>query len=252
MNKVCQLLTALCLVALLAPAAMACDCQKSEAAAPTETAQQTPDAQTLITTPPADEAAPTAELAKPTAMERVVEAQWMSNMPDGKFHPEKFVTRADLATVLVKAFNLNKRDAVSEPDIAIPDVPKTYWAYPQIQMMLKTNTMDGYHRDERFYPNQRVNRAEGFAILAQAYGVFQFEPDTLQQVFAPYSDVSKIPGWASKAMATALHEGFVNTEAKGDTQWIRPLAPLTRGDLAFALDKYLDRLYNAPGGVAKP
>lgn len=173
---------------------------------------------------------------------RVVNAKLMTPFADGQFHPERGVNRADLATILVKAFALNKRDITKEADFQIPDVPSTFWAYPSIQIALKTNTMREYHADEKFYPNQQITRSEGFAILAQAYGVFQFAPDTLQEIFSDYSDADKIPAWAKKAMATALHEGFVNTSGSvpGKIQ-IHPMAPLTRGDLAYALTKYLDR-----------
>ena len=40
-------------------------------------------------------------------------------------------------------------------------------------------------------------------------------------------------------MATALYEGFVNVEL--GTNKINPLKPMTRGDMAYALSKYLER-----------
>lgn len=176
----------------------------------------------------------------PTAIERVVSAQWMSLYKDGKFHPERYVTRAELASVLVKAFELDKRISTNRPDYAIPDVPSTLWAYPSIQMMLKTNTMLGYHQDERFYPFQPVNKAEGYAIIGQAYGVFQFEPDTLQEILAPYHDANKIPAWAVKAVATTINSNFVQYQTKDGTRWLHPLEPMTRADLAYSLNQYLD------------
>jgi hypothetical protein len=40
-------------------------------------------------------------------------------------------------------------------------------------------------------------------------------------------------------LATALYEGFVNVDAA--TNQIKPLEPMTRGDMAYALSKYLER-----------
>ncbi|MBY0404727.1 MAG: S-layer homology domain-containing protein [Cyanobacteria bacterium] len=187
--------------------------------------------------PPAQTKSETA----PVDLNSIVSANWMLPFPDGKFHAEAVLTRAELASVLVNAFDLSKRNVVRESDFKIPDVPQNFWAYNAIQKALKTNTMKEYHSDEKFYPNQKIDRAEGFAILAQAYGVYQFEKNTQKEVMDHYSDAKLIPAWAHKAMATALHEGFVNTEKKGSALLIKPTAPFTRGDLAYALSQYMSR-----------
>jgi hypothetical protein len=98
--------------------------------------------------------------------------------------------------------------------------------------------MTGY-RSGQFFPNQRVTRAEAFSILAQAYGVFQFPDDTVAQLLSKYPDSDRIPNWAKKSVATALYEGFINVDAT--TNQIKPLEPMTRGDMAYALSKYLER-----------
>jgi hypothetical protein len=196
-------------------------------------------------------AAPRVVKDSPSEMiQKVVNAKYMTGYPDGNFYPERGVSRAELASILVKVFQLDKRRVGSPKPIRLLDVPDTYWAYPAIQNVLRTDIMEGYHRDNRFFPNQKVTRAEGFAIFAQAYGVFQFEDDTLEKIVAPYADIDKVPAWAQKAMATALHEGFVNTQPLSPTAEagaesghlvIHPLAPMTRGDLAYALAQYIDR-----------
>jgi S-layer homology domain len=140
--------------------------------------------------------------------------------------------------LLVKTFDLDKRKTAQKPDIDLPDVPKSHWAYNPIQVVLKTGTMAGY-RDGMFFPNQRVTRAEALAIFAQAYGVFQFPDTTIAEILASYPDAGEIPNWARKSMATALYEGFVNLES--GTNKINPLKPITRGDIAYALAKYLER-----------
>ena len=98
--------------------------------------------------------------------------------------------------------------------------------------------MNGY-RDGMFFPNQRVSRAEAFAIFAQAHGVFQFSDENIAAIMGKYPDSVTIPAWAKKSMATALYEGFVNTDAA--TNSINPLNPMTRADMAYALSQYLER-----------
>jgi hypothetical protein len=170
-------------------------------------------------------------------IQMVLAANWMTNYPDNNFHPERIISRADLASIMVKAFRLDKRQAVSKEKIVVPDVPPSHPAYKDIQTVLKTDIMRGY-RGNLFFPNQRVTRAEALAIFAQAYGVFQFPDETVNEILAPHPDAASIPPWARKAIATVVAEAFVNTDTQGN---IYPLKPMTRGDMAYVLSKYLQR-----------
>lgn len=172
-------------------------------------------------------------------IQQVVAAGLMTNFQDGNFYPEKPLSRAELATILVKTFKLDKRaSAQKETVLEVPDVPSSHWASNDIQVVLKTGIMNGY-RDGMFFPNQRVSRAEAFAIFAQAHGVFQFPDENVAAIMDKYPDSATIPAWAKKSMATALYEGFVNTDAA--TNRINPLNPMTRADMAYALSQYLER-----------
>ena len=186
------------------------------------------------------------------AIKRVVTAKLMTNFSDGNFYAEKLMSRAELAAIMVKTFALDKRNLPSE-DVEVADVPSSHWAYKDIQTVLKTEIMKGY-RGNLFFPNQRVTRAEGLAIFAQAYGVFQFSDDTVAGILSPYSDAESIPNWAKKAIATVVTEGFID-EAQNK---LSPLKPMTRGDMAYVLSQYLERQQPqadtpvVPGGSVNP
>ncbi|MFW9260055.1 MULTISPECIES: S-layer homology domain-containing protein [Nostoc] len=176
------------------------------------------------------------------SIQQVTAVKWMTNFPDGKFYPERLLSRAELASIMVKAFRLDKREAVNKANLTVPDVPRSYWAFNDIQTVLKTDIMKGYRGNE-FFPNQKVTRAEALAIFAQAYGVFQFPDDAVNEILASYPDEKSIPTWARKAIATVATEGFLNTDAQGN---ISPLKPVTRGDMAYVLSKYLQRQQQQP------
>ncbi len=176
------------------------------------------------------------------SIQQVTAAKWMTNFPDGKFYPERLLSRAELASIMVKAFRLDKREAVNKENLVIPDVPRSYWAFNDIQTVLKTDIMKGYRGNE-FFPNQKVTRAEALAIFAQAYGVFQFPDEAVNEILASHPDEKSIPVWARKAIATVATEGFLNTDAQSN---ISPLKPVTRGDMAYVLSKYLQRQQRQP------
>lgn len=184
-----------------------------------------------------------------STIQQVLNAKLMTNLPDGRFYPERLISRAELASILVKSFQLDKRQAAKQRNaVFVPDVPSSYWAFNDIQIVLKTDIMKGY-RGNLFFPNQRITRAEALAIFAQAYGVFQFSDDSVSEILSPYADAATIPPWAKKAIATVVSEGFINTDPQGN---LSPLRPMTRGDMAYLLSKYLQRQQQQPDTPVVP
>lgn len=147
---------------------------------------------------------------------------------------EAILNRAELAQILVQSFHLDRRQPQDQSAVYLEDVPPSHWAYQDIQLVLQSGIMTGY-REGRFFPEQRLTRVEAFSIFAQAHGIYQFSDQTVAGILAKYPDSAQIPSWARKPMATALQEGFINT--RYDNQ-IDPLSPMTRADLAYALNQY--------------
>ncbi|MBD2055761.1 S-layer homology domain-containing protein [Oculatella sp. FACHB-28] len=174
-------------------------------------------------------------------VDRVVNAGLMSRSANGDFRADALLSRAELASILVKTFQLDRRNPDQAMVIQMQDVPESHWAYNDIQTVLRNGIMTGY-REGRFFPEQRVSRAEAFSIFAQAYGVFQFPNETIDEILAQYPDSTDIPAWARRSMATALYEGFVNVDASSQ---IGPLRPMTRGDMAYGLSRYLENQQNS-------
>jgi hypothetical protein len=162
----------------------------------------------------------------------------MNAFPDGQFHQERSLSRAELASILVKTFKLNTRQVPHPLSVDLRDVPNSFWAANDINTVVRQGVMSGY-RPQCFYPNQAVTRAEAYAIFAQAYGVQQLDDATVKITLSQYPDADQIPAWGKKAMATSLKNGFVDAPPQGK---LRPLQPMTRGDIALALNQYLIRL----------
>ncbi|MCT7988073.1 S-layer homology domain-containing protein [Laspinema olomoucense] len=176
-----------------------------------------------------------------TSIEQLFSMGWISHSDkDETFDATASVTRSELAQVLGKAFKLHQRTTAENPAIFIQDMTSDRPDYAAIQIALKTGTMT-VDNQGRFFPDRPVTRAEGLAIFAQAYGVFQLSEDAVTELLKAHPDALDIPDWAKQAMATALQEGFVNTDTN---QAIRPLEPMTRADLAYALIQYLEKQQN--------
>ncbi|MCT7979777.1 S-layer homology domain-containing protein [Laspinema olomoucense] len=178
------------------------------------------------------------------SIQEVIESGLMTQYPDGQFHPERGVIRAELASILVKTFQLENRNTVTNQNQPIPDVPPSHWAYRDIEIALETGIMKG-DLTGRFHPNQPVTRAEGFAIFAQAFGVLMLNDADVNRILTSYQDGYQTPDWARQALATAIFEELVNI---GNNNALNPLQPMTREDMAYALSQYLAKQHN-PGTI---
>ncbi len=199
----------------------------------------------------------------PEDIDRVVAAKPMTRDARGDFPAGRWLTRAEIARIVVQIFALDTRDVDRSPVRPPRDVPPSHWAYKDIQTVLRTGTMSGY-RDGLFFPNQKVTRAEGFAIFAQAFGVYQFSDATVNEVLSRYRDAKELPAWSRQAIVTALTGGNVSTDEDGkvaiigkgfvnvEAGAIRPNAPMTLGDLAFAASRYLQLVEASQQKVLPP
>ncbi|MFD1736442.1 S-layer homology domain-containing protein [Bacillus salitolerans] len=82
---------------------------------------------------------------------------------DGKFEPYKEITRAEMASILVKAYGLINTIDVPK---AFNDVPNTYWAYSDIQTLyvngITTGTANG-----GFTPEGSLTRSQFSAFISR-------------------------------------------------------------------------------------
>lgn len=81
---------------------------------------------------------------------------------NGSFYPSKPITRAEVAAILVKAFELNMKNTNS---ISFTDVKTEHWYYSAVQILAANQYVAGYNG--LFRPNDLITRAEFVAILAR-------------------------------------------------------------------------------------
>jgi len=177
--------------------------------------------------------------------QEIIQMGLMTNYPDGQFHPERVLSWAQLATILVKTFGLDQRIPGQENNLRVSDVPNDHWAFDNIQLVLQNRIL---HMDEqgRFFPDQPVTRAAGFATFAQAYGVLSLSDAEISRILSSYPDSDRIPGWARRAIASAIFEELVNIDSANNR--LNPDQLMTRGDMVYALSQYLAKQEN-PGTI---
>lgn len=149
--------------------------------------------------------------------------------PDRLFKPNRDISRAEFATMMVKGYNLNCADLPSK--CLFKDVPKSNWANPLIAKAVEEGIMCGYPNN-KFKPKQPVSRVE--ALTAMAHGLnCNMDDCQAKAILGQYSDGSSVPSWAQIPVAKALQSGALKTSLNCNK--IKPCAEASRAEIADML-----------------
>jgi hypothetical protein len=143
------------------------------------------------------------------------------------------LSRADFAQLLVKTFQLRPLSQTVQAKTQAQDVPESYWAHSDIQIVLSQGIMT-CDRQGNFHPNRTVPRAEALAILAKAQGEKPLPEPTVKAILSRYPDAIQIPTADRSAIAMSLQAGILPL----DSGKIAPHTPMTRNDMVRVLSVY--------------
>lgn len=144
--------------------------------------------------------------------------------PDKTFRPESALTRAELATLLVRAKGIK---AIGPAQKVFKDVKPGFWAAKYIEIAQREGLIKGYP-DKTFRPNNRINRVEGIAVMVR------FDQMKLAEVYSkPYWDIPA-NHWAAKYIQTAKDAGMLNFVERNRLQ---PKEALVRSESVDMLAK---------------
>ncbi len=154
------------------------------------------------------------------AVKEAVEKGLISGYPDGSFHPDKPLTRREMAVLLAKASQL-ETDKTSNTGLNHSD-----WATPYIEAIRQEGWMTS-DATGNFRANDPIRREELASILVRVTGT-QGAKGGQQQTLA---DESTISGWAKEQVHTALKLGLLDSnEGKFESK-----ALVERQDIAKVL-----------------
>ncbi|MGI8936237.1 MAG: S-layer homology domain-containing protein [Phormidesmis sp.] len=142
---------------------------------------------------------------------------------DGLFRPDQPVTRAQIANIVAKAFDLVE----NKETLAFSDVGNDYWARGPIEEVVKGGFMTGFP-DNTFAPDAPVTRAQALTTLVSGLGLEA--PANVQASLDRYADANSIPNWANEKMAAATAGNLVINYPNIDR--LNPNQPTTRAELS--------------------
>ena len=146
--------------------------------------------------------------------------------PDGYFKPNRNISRAEFATILVKGFNLDKCDMPREG--LFKDVPMSNWANAAIAKAVDEDLLKGYP-DGNFKPNHPVTRVEALTTIAKGM-TCDIDQCKADEILSKYADGASIPNWAKIPVAKSLENGALKDSP--NPNMIMPNKEATRAEVA--------------------
>ncbi|MDI6731198.1 MAG: S-layer homology domain-containing protein [Candidatus Margulisbacteria bacterium] len=127
----------------------------------------------------------------------------INGYPDGTFRPGNELTRAELATLMIRAMGGEPK---GQAQASFKDVPKNFWAARYIEEAKRLGLIKGYKTKKGyvFRPNNKVKMGETVAILAR----FDKLPVASYASTSLYSDVPA-KHWSAKYVEAAKNAGML-------------------------------------------
>jgi len=151
---------------------------------------------------------------------------YINGYPDGLFGPERPITRAEMAAILSRVFDIKKEQSVP----VYSDIKASNWASDGITKATQMGLMNGYP-DGQFRPEDKITRAEMASVASRILGSGSDEGGGVS-----YSDISG--HWASAAIIQVSAAGKLRGYENG---MFRPDQMLTRSEAVVLINKLLGR-----------
>ena len=91
----------------------------------------------------------------------IVDEGIMGGNGNGEFRPNDNLSRAQMATILVRAFGLTGTTTLS-----FKDIPATFWAHKEIQILIASKITTGYP-DNTYRPGAFISKSKFVTLLAR-------------------------------------------------------------------------------------
>lgn len=154
--------------------------------------------------------------------------------PDGTFQPDENVTRAEFASMAIKALG-QEHTVVAQP-VNFTDIEPSFWAYDSIQKSLFFDLISCPTEGEPFRPDDTVTRAESISVAVNALTTEQISTLKAREVLSKkYTDLGEVPEWFIIPAGKAEILDMLVTIPSANKAKIEAQRPATRAEVAAIL-----------------
>ena len=173
--------------------------------------------------------------ANKAAIEALAARQIINGMGDGTFAPDKNMTRAEFATITVKALGLTPKANNSFTDVKTSD-----WFAPYVGTANTYGVVNGVG-EGKFNPSGTITRQEAATMVARAAKLCGMNTDytaaAARDILAQFGDYTKTSDWARAPLAFCYDQGILDASALN----IQPTVAIKRCEIAQMLYNMLEK-----------
>jgi parallel beta-helix repeat protein len=154
-------------------------------------------------------------------IELLVTKGLISGLPNGYFAPDAPINRAQYASLVAKAFNLESKNQIPN----FTDIRRDFWAAPAIAAVVNRGFISGFP-DGTFRAAQNITKVQAIVSIVNGLKLSGGNANLLMA----YSDRAQIPSYATSAVAIATQNLLVVNYPQIDE--IQPMRDITRAEVA--------------------
>jgi len=171
------------------------------------------------------------------AIEQLASRNIMTGTTDGFFYPDKSITRAELTSAIVRAFDLLDLEAVS----GFADLSRDDWYYAAVATAERERLISGFddntfRGDVDIPKDQLVVLSANTLIERMGYIV----PGDVEAELARYLDRAELAEWSEERIALATQSNILIYRVDN---MFAPASIMTRGDAAILLYRVFNKVW---------
>lgn len=156
---------------------------------------------------------------------------------NGNYDPDRDITRAEFATIVIRALGLKAAEEVK----AFGDVRPEDWFGVYVQIAYENGIVSGTGNGN-FKPNDKITREQAMLMISKAMDItglkVQFAEGETQSLLRGFKDSSLASDWAVSGISSCLKAGLVS--GKGGSI-LAPSDNITRAEVAVIVSNLLQK-----------
>ncbi|HEX7056714.1 MAG TPA: S-layer homology domain-containing protein, partial [Bacilli bacterium] len=161
----------------------------------------------------------------------------VNGLGNGLFAPDRQITRAEFAAMIVRALGLKPIDSASP----FADVSASAWYADDIATAHAYGIVSGYSA-EQFGPNDSLTREQAMVMIAKAMRMTglanRFSTGHASDIVAKFGDAAHVAEYAKADVALCVESGIVSGKAGA---LLAPKDAITRAEVAVIFQKLLQK-----------
>ncbi|OXM85771.1 S-layer homology domain-containing protein [Paenibacillus rigui] len=156
---------------------------------------------------------------------------------DGMFSPDREITRAEFAAILVRGLGLR----LEKGSVPFSDVSNSDWYSNAVKTAYAYNLISGFE-DGTFHPSDKITREQAMAMIAKAMKTTglgsELPTPASQAVLTSFHDANRVAEWAKDSMIECLNVGIIS--GRNSTE-VAPQSYITRAEVAAMMERLLQK-----------